>query len=81
MSWTDSRLTWDPEDFGGLKRLRVNAEQIWVPDVTLYNAVEPPKSSYVTWEDTTNAIVMSDGMIIFVPPATLKVRLSVTRVT
>ena len=41
--WYDSRLSWDPDCYGGVNRTRLysssDTEQtsIWVPDITLYN--------------------------------------------
>ena len=36
--WTDSRLTWSPEQLGDVKSFRVSANRIWKPDIRLYNA-------------------------------------------
>ena len=35
--WTDEHLTWNPDDFGGLKVIRIFANRIWIPDLILYN--------------------------------------------
>jgi len=35
--WKDELLTWDPNDFSGLKVLRMPCERIWLPDIVLYN--------------------------------------------
>ena len=35
--WKDELLTWDPNDFGGLKIMRMPCERIWLPDIVLYN--------------------------------------------
>lgn len=37
LEWTDSKLVWDPEDFGGVKALFIPSEQLWLPDLLLYN--------------------------------------------
>lgn len=29
--WTDYKLKWDPEEYGGVSELYVPAEQIWLP--------------------------------------------------
>jgi hypothetical protein len=47
--------------------------QIWLPDITAFNALGTPSTNYVTWEETTNVVVMSNGYIVFVPPQTFKV--------
>lgn len=35
--WTDYKLRWDPEEYGGVSTLYVPSEQIWLPDIVLYN--------------------------------------------
>lgn len=35
--WIDYNLRWNPEEYGGLDVFYVPADQIWLPDVVLYN--------------------------------------------
>ena len=35
--WFDYKLMWTPDDYGGVKRLYVPSEEIWLPDIVLYN--------------------------------------------
>ena len=35
--WMDYKLKWDPNDYGGVKTLHVPSENIWLPDIVLYN--------------------------------------------
>lgn len=35
--WTDSKLNWDPDEYGGVEQLIVPSEHIWLPDILLYN--------------------------------------------
>ena len=35
--WFDYKLKWDPEEYGGVKTLHVPSENIWLPDIVLYN--------------------------------------------
>lgn len=35
--WMDAKLTWDPEEYGGVKELMVPSDHIWLPDIVLYN--------------------------------------------
>ena len=35
--WYDSRLTWDPTDFGMIRKLNIPSEDLWKPDIVLYN--------------------------------------------
>ena len=38
MQWSDPRLVWDPEMYGGVRMLKIANTQVWVPDLTLYNS-------------------------------------------
>ena len=35
--WRDELLVWDPKDFGGIDRIRIPCDRIWLPDIVLYN--------------------------------------------
>jgi len=35
--WKDVLLNWEPDDFGGVDKVRVPANSIWTPDIVLYN--------------------------------------------
>ncbi|KAK6062091.1 hypothetical protein COOONC_00240 [Cooperia oncophora] len=35
--WFDSKLTWDPLKYGGLRTLHIPSDFIWTPDLVLYN--------------------------------------------
>lgn len=35
--WFDPKLRWDPAEYGGVTEVYVPAEQIWLPDLVLYN--------------------------------------------
>ena len=35
--WADYKLAWNPEDYGGVKYLHVPSQDIWLPDIVLYN--------------------------------------------
>lgn len=35
--WQDYRLTWIPEEFDGMLKVRLPSKHIWLPDVVLYN--------------------------------------------
>ena len=35
--WVDERISWDEADYNGLKKIRVPASKLWLPDIVLYN--------------------------------------------
>lgn len=35
--WKDVNLQWNPDDYGGIKKIRVPSTDIWRPDLVLYN--------------------------------------------
>lgn len=37
MQWFDYRLMWDPGRWGKIRKLHVPVDQIWIPDILLYN--------------------------------------------
>ena len=37
LGWTDHKLSWNPKDFGNLSKIHFGVNEIWKPDVLLYN--------------------------------------------
>ena len=35
--WFDYKLKWNPADYGGVDMLNIPSENIWRPDIVLYN--------------------------------------------
>nr|XP_033473179.1 neuronal acetylcholine receptor subunit beta-4 [Epinephelus lanceolatus] len=66
--WVDYRLSWDPAEYEGIDKLRIPSRHIWLPDIVLYNNADG------TYEVTvfTNAIVLFNGSINWLPPAIYK---------
>ncbi|XP_063045969.1 neuronal acetylcholine receptor subunit beta-4 [Engraulis encrasicolus] len=67
-NWEDYRLSWDPAKYEGIDKLRIPSRHIWLPDIVLYNNADG------TYEVTvfTNAIVLFNGSIAWLPPAIYK---------
>ncbi|VDK40055.1 unnamed protein product [Taenia asiatica] len=68
LEWTDSRLIWEPEDFGGVTALFIPSEQLWLPDLLLYNNAD---GTYVI-DIMTKAMVFHNGTVKWTPPAIFK---------
>ncbi|KAJ6217019.1 hypothetical protein RDWZM_008176 [Blomia tropicalis] len=66
--WTDYKLKWDPEEYGGVSQLYVPAEQIWLPDIVLYNNADGNYEIVIM----TKAIIYWDGKVEWNPPAIYK---------
>ncbi|NP_001267757.1 acetylcholine receptor subunit alpha-like 2-like isoform X1 [Aplysia californica] len=66
--WYDLRLKWDPSDYGGVKVLNIPSEELWKPDLVLYNNADG--DFQITLK--TKAIVYNTGKIVWEPPAIYK---------
>lgn len=66
--WTDYKLRWDPEEYGGVEMLYVPSEHIWLPDIVLYNNADG------NYEVTlmTKATLTYNGEVYWKPPAIYK---------
>ena len=68
-SWVDDHLKWDPSEFGDLKQIHMGSEEIWKPDILLYNNADPTlRHPY----GSAHFVVEHDGTVLWVPPAHLE---------
>ena len=37
MGWNDSALVWDPDKFDGVLTMHFESDELWKPDILLYN--------------------------------------------
>ena len=70
MNWTDHRLVWDPFDknhkYYGVKYITAHPNDIWTPDLTLFNSADRLTSLYD--EDGNNrAVITFDGRVNWTP--------------
>lgn len=35
--WIDAKLRWNPDDYGGIKVIRVPSDSLWTPDIVLFD--------------------------------------------
>lgn len=66
--WHDYKLTWDPDEYGGVDMLHVPSDHIWRPDIVLYNNADG--NFEVTL--STKAQLNYTGRIQWKPPAIYK---------
>ncbi|XP_077446502.1 neuronal acetylcholine receptor subunit alpha-7-like [Stigmatopora argus] len=64
MNWFDHYLQWNQSEHPGVKNLRFTTEQIWTPDILLYNSADDDFDS--TFK--TNVLVNSSGFAEYLPP-------------
>ncbi|KAM8843589.1 neuronal acetylcholine receptor subunit alpha-7-like [Synchiropus picturatus] len=66
--WTDIYLSWNPENYPGVQNLRFPSNQVWVPDILLYNSADERFDA--TFH--TNVLVNATGSCQYIPPGILK---------
>lgn len=68
LCWTDIYLMWDVDDYPGVQNLRFPSNQVWVPDILLYNSADERFDA--TFH--TNVLVNYTGACQYIPPGILK---------
>ncbi|KAJ8390992.1 hypothetical protein AAFF_G00097700 [Aldrovandia affinis] len=66
--WTDVYLSWNPDNYPGVQSLRFPSNQVWVPDILLYNSADERFDA--TFH--TNVLVNASGYCQYIPPGILK---------
>uniref|UniRef100_A0A674M9V8 Uncharacterized protein n=1 Tax=Takifugu rubripes TaxID=31033 RepID=A0A674M9V8_TAKRU len=64
MQWYDHYLQWNQSEYPGVKNLRFTPDQVWTPDILLYN------SAHDKFDATfkANVLVNSSGYCEYLPP-------------
>ncbi|KAF0312559.1 Acetylcholine receptor subunit beta-like 2 [Amphibalanus amphitrite] len=70
VEWTDYQLAWDPAEYGNTTRLYVPSENIWLPDIVLYN--NSADGNYEITINNTKAELSPSGRVSWRPPAIYK---------
>ncbi|KAJ1373026.1 hypothetical protein KIN20_035352 [Parelaphostrongylus tenuis] len=68
MQWFDYKLSWDPARWGGIKKLHIPSDQIWIPDILLYNNADGEPHITIM----SDALVYHNGLIVWKPPSIYK---------
>ncbi|KAI3363443.1 hypothetical protein L3Q82_012056, partial [Scortum barcoo] len=66
--WLDVNLKWNPDDYGGIKKIRVPSTDIWKPDLVLYNNAD---GDFAIIHET-KVLLQHTGNITWNPPAIFK---------
>uniref|UniRef100_A0A8C4WW18 Uncharacterized protein n=1 Tax=Eptatretus burgeri TaxID=7764 RepID=A0A8C4WW18_EPTBU len=66
--WKDHYLKWNLSEYPGVRNLRFQSQQIWTPDILLYNSADDRFDA--TFH--TNVLVNSSGDCQYAPPGMLK---------
>uniref|UniRef100_A0A8C4X408 Neuronal acetylcholine receptor subunit alpha-7 n=1 Tax=Erpetoichthys calabaricus TaxID=27687 RepID=A0A8C4X408_ERPCA len=64
MYWYDHYLRWNQSDYPGVKNLRFTTDQVWTPDILLYNSADERFDASFK----TNVLVNSSGYCQYLPP-------------
>ncbi|CAD6198724.1 unnamed protein product [Caenorhabditis auriculariae] len=72
--WTDYRLRWRPVDYDNISTIRFlgGEEQIWQPDILLYNRYIDNEQESFDSTYKANIVVYSDGLVNWIPPGIFK---------
>ncbi|XP_061612094.1 5-hydroxytryptamine receptor 3A-like isoform X2 [Phyllopteryx taeniolatus] len=46
MSWTDERISWDPDEFCGITEISLPTDMLWIPDIIILEMVEKDNSQH-----------------------------------
>ncbi|CAI4228710.1 unnamed protein product [Auanema sp. JU1783] len=68
IQWKDRKLVWNPKDYGGIDNIHIPSDQIWIPDIVLYNNADgEPHINLVSL-----VRVDSGGNVLWQPPSIYK---------
>lgn len=65
--WKDEYLMWKPEEWGGVKDIRIPIDDIWRPDIILYNSAGSSDNFDPAFK--TVAKILHTGVVNWLPPA------------
>jgi hypothetical protein len=68
-TWKDSRLQWNPSEYGSYNTIRLPSYLVWTPDIVLYNPYAKSDTS-----KELNAVISNDGSVTWVSPSIHRTR-------
>ncbi|KAK9892103.1 hypothetical protein WA026_018306 [Henosepilachna vigintioctopunctata] len=63
IGWYDEKLIWNESDYGGIDKIMVSTDEIWKPNIILFNSVKQDFSIY----DNTLLTVKNTGEVTWIP--------------
>ena len=69
MAWNDPNLAWQPEIFENVSSMHFGADEVWRPDIYLYNSGD---SANIEHYGKTHILVEKNGDVLWVPPGHFK---------
>ncbi|XP_077996847.1 neuronal acetylcholine receptor subunit alpha-2-like [Glandiceps talaboti] len=69
-TWIDKRLSWTPEDHGNVNIIRIDQEELWKPDIILYNGMSTPIHQ-------GKVLIYPDGMLYYIPSYQMEINCNV----
>ncbi|RWS09073.1 nicotinic acetylcholine receptor subunit beta3-like protein [Dinothrombium tinctorium] len=73
-SWYDEHLTWNPSDYGDIKRVPFNSDEVWTPEIAL---VDSASSSFTDTFQKANVLVNASGKASWFPSTTFNTHCNV----
>ncbi|XP_071506483.1 neuronal acetylcholine receptor subunit alpha-10-like [Diadema antillarum] len=67
--WRDEYLMWDPEEYGGVKKIKVLSDSVWLPDLFFYNSARLENSNFLRG---TIVKAKYDGEVMWAAPVNFK---------
>ncbi|BFZ18006.1 hypothetical protein BsWGS_21044 [Bradybaena similaris] len=67
-SWQDVLLRWDKTQYENISDVRIPSDQIWLPDILLYNFAD----DRLREQRNALVVVQSDGTVLWMPQAILR---------
>lgn len=71
MTWMDQFLSWNKSDYDNLDRIHFGPDEIWKPDIELYNNADTGRGGSYSAQ-TTHFLVYNSGKVLWLPPAKFK---------
>ncbi|XP_046917017.2 neuronal acetylcholine receptor subunit non-alpha-2-like isoform X1 [Dermatophagoides farinae] len=65
IEWSDPYLKWNKSEFRGIKRINVHMDDVFTPDLILYNSIQP--TNMMKKFNHTELIITYDGTIFWSP--------------